>query len=136
MNNHAKRLCKHLESLDFRRDYAAEEKTKARRVYRHANEPETAIKVFDSMSDTTITTQVKHANKIVGLASSGPNMPTVKDRVKADRRKKKTQQQRDEEARRARAEKAEREYEIRQKVASELRKRREITNLMQPGSGR
>lgn len=136
MNNHAKRLCKHLESLDFRRDYDAEEKTSARRVYRHANEPETAIKVFDSMSDTTITTQVKHANKIVGLASSGPDMPTVKERVKATRRKQKTQQQRNQAARDERARKAEAEYEVRRKVAEELRKRREISQLMRNGYGR
>lgn len=106
MNNHAKRLCTHLEALDFRRDYDAEDKTTARRVYRHANDPEQAIKVFDHMSDNTITSQRKLADKIVGLGTSGPDAPTIKERARIHRRQQQTQRQRDDEARRLRGDAA------------------------------
>lgn len=136
MNNHAKRLCTHLEALDFRRDYEAEERTSARRVYRHANHPEQAIKVFDVMSDNTITSQRKLADKIVGLGSSGPAAPTIKERARIHRRKQTLQDQRDELARRERAAKAEAEHAKRVAASRADAKRRELQDLMRPGFGR
>ena len=135
MNNHAKRLCTHLETLDFRRDYDAEEKTKARRVYRHANEPETQVKVFDCMSDFTITSATKLANKIAGLGSNGPDAPSMKEREKARRRKQKTQRQREDEARAERGAVAEAMYEARERERLAVKRRREIEDLMRPGRG-
>lgn len=137
MNNHAKRLCKDVESLDFWRDYDAEEKTKARRVYRHSNDPSQAIKVFDQMSDNSITAAVRKANKIAETGWSGPRQPqTIKERATMHRRKERTKRQRDDEARRERAEKAEAEFQVRQKVSQRLKQRREIEDLMRPGYGR
>lgn len=136
MNNHAKRLCTHLEALDFRRDYDAEDKTKARRVYRHANDMAQAIKVFDCMNDSTITIATRLANKIVGLGSNGPDLPSLKERAKVTRRKQKTQIQRENEARTQRAARAESEYEARQRTIAAEQRRREIEDLMRPGRGR
>lgn len=136
MNNHAKRLCTHLETLDFRRDYDAEEVSKARRIYRHANNPGQAIKVHDQMSDNTITTARKLADKIVGLGSNGPAALTIKERAQVHRRKQTQQQKRDDEARRVRAEAAEAEHAKRTAAAQIDAKRREIQSLMMPGGGR
>lgn len=136
MNNHAKRLCTHLETLDFRRDYKAEETSKARRIYRHANNPEQAIKVHDQMSDGTITAARRLADKIVGLGSSGPSAPTIKERARIARRKQTQQQKRDDEARRARAEAAEVEHAKRVAAARADAHRREMSALMMPGNGR
>lgn len=136
MNNHAKRLCTHLEALDFRRDYDAEEKTKARRVYRHANDMAQAIKVFDCMNDSTITIATRLANKIVGLGSNGPDLPSLKDRAKITRRKQKTQRQRDDEARAQRGAVAEAMHEARERARLAATRRREIEDLMRPGYGR
>ena len=61
MNNHAKRCMKTLEALGFQRDHEA--KTKGR-AYRHPNQPDQVLKVFDAMTDTTITAVIRKANKI------------------------------------------------------------------------
>lgn len=136
MNNHAKRLCTHLEGLDFQRDYDAEDVSRARRIYRHANDPTQAIKIFDQMSDSTMTSQRKLADKIVGLGSSGPSALSIKERAQVHRRKQTQQQKRDDEARRVRAEAAEAEHAKRSAAAQVAAKRREITALMMPGNGR
>lgn len=136
MNNHAKRLCTHLESLDFRRDYDAEEKTKARRVYRHANDSAQAIKVFDCMNDSTITIATRLANKIVGLGSTGPDLPSLKERAKITRRKQSQQQKREAEQRAVRAAEAEAKHEAQERARQAAKRRREIEDLMRPGFGR
>lgn len=137
MNNHAKRLCTHLEALDFRRDYEAEKKTNAKRVYRHANDSAQAIKVFDCMNDSTITIARRLADKIVGLGTSGDVKPaTIKERVKIQRRKHSAHQRREEEARSERAARAEAEFEARDRLRRAEAQRREISELMRPGYGR
>ena len=136
MNNHAKRLCKTLESIDFRRDYDAEKKTNARRVYRHANDMTQAVKVFDSMNDNSITMATRLANKIADTGWSGPRQPqTIRERANIIRRKGKTERQRETEARQERAVLAESEYESRQQAIAAERSYREIADLMQQGFG-
>jgi len=137
MNNHAKRLCKTLESIDFRRDYEAEKKTNARRVYRHANDLGQAVKVFDSMNDNSITMATRLANKIADTGWSGPRQPeTIKERARITSVEKKNNRQREDEARAARANEAEREYESKQRELAADARRREIESLMRPGRGR
>lgn len=137
MNHHAKRLCKDLEALDFRRDYDAEEKSNARRVYRHANDPSVVIKVHDRMSDNTITAALRKANKVADTGWSGPRQPaTVRERASVQRRTARSQRERDEQARAERAAAAEREYEDRQAAIRREQARAEIAALMQPGGGR
>ena len=136
MNNHAKRLCKTLESIDFRRDYDAEKKTNARRVYRHANDMAQAIKVFDSMNDNSITMATRLANKIADTGWSGPRQPqTIRERANIIRRKGKTTRQRETEARQERADRADAEYESQQQTVAVDRHYREITDLMKQGFG-
>lgn len=135
MNNHSKRLCTHLESLDFYRDYDAEQKSAARRIYRHANEPETAIKVFDCMNDSTITTQQKNAARIIGLATSSSG-PSAKERERANRTRRTAQQRAEIEARQSRAAKAEADYQATQAQLKRERELRDLRSLMQNGYGR
>lgn len=134
MNNHAKRCMKTLEALGFQRDYDAKTRGIA---YRHPNQPDQVLKVFDAMTDTTITAVIRKANKIAETGWSGPRQPeTVKERARITRQKQKTARQRDDEARRERAVAAEREHLRRDLLAQEERARREFESLMQPGRGR
>ncbi|MGZ4516403.1 MAG: hypothetical protein ACXVXN_00550 [Mycobacteriaceae bacterium] len=137
MNNHAKRLCTHLETLDFWRDYDAEKKTNARRVYRHSNDSGQAIKVFDCMTDNTITIARRLAEKIVGVARSGDAAPlSIKERATVTRRKSQADKRREEAARAERAKAAEAEFEKRQRIVAAEQSRRSIESLMRPGFGR
>ena len=137
MNHHAKRLCKDLEALGFRRDYDAEEKTSARRVYVHSNDPDAALKVHDCMSDNTITAALRKANKIADTGWSGPRQPaTIRERATVQRRQARTHRERDDRARADRAAAAEREYEDRQAAIRREQALHEIEALMQPGGGR
>lgn len=134
MNNHAKRLVKELETLGFRRDYDA--KTRGR-AYRHPNQPDQIIKVFDAMSDTSITAAKRMANKIADTGWSGPRMPaTIKERATIRRRKERAEQERQKAAVEARAAEAERIAEVEARVRREDARRHEIESLMMPGRGR
>ena len=134
MNNHSKRLMKDLEALGFVRDDEARTKGIA---YRHPNQPTEIVKVFDAMSDGGRTAALRMANKIADTGWSGPRMPTaVKERAAISRRKAKTQRQRDDEARRARAEQKEREVAAHELLVSHIRQSREIESLMQPSGER
>lgn len=133
-NHHARRLMRDLEALGFERDYEAQTKGFA---YRHANQPDQVIKVFDAMTDTTITAALRKANKIADTGWSGPRMPqTIKERATITRRSKKSQREKEDRARRERADAAEREYEARQAAARSARREREIADLMRHGFGR
>lgn len=134
MNNHAKRCMKTLEALGFQRDYEA--KTKGR-AYRHPNQPDQMLKVFDAMDDSTITSVIRKANKIADTGWSGPRQPeTIRERARIADTKKKSRRERDDEARQNRAADAECEYESRQREIDVADRRREIESLMQPGRGR
>lgn len=134
MNNHAKRCMKTLEALGFQRDHEA--KTKGR-AYRHPNQPDQLLKVFDAMTDTTITAVIRKANKIADTGWSGPRQPeTIKERARITHAKHKNQRQRQDDARQDRAAEAEREYESRQREIDATKRRHEIESLMQPGRGR
>ncbi|MGI8682034.1 MAG: hypothetical protein ACR2JO_07880 [Mycobacteriales bacterium] len=134
MNNHAKRCIKNLEALGFYRDHDAQTRGLA---YRHPNAPDQVLKVFDQMTDSTITSVIRKANKIADTGWSGPRQPeTVKERARVTHSKNKSQWQREDEARRARAEVAERAHEDRSRTEVETEHRREVEDLMQPGYGR
>lgn len=118
-NHHARRLARDLEALGFQRDYEAKTKGMA---YRHPNQPDEVIKVFDAMTDNTITAALRMANKIADTGWSGPRMPqTIKERAAITRRKQKTQRQREDQARAERAAKAEVEYRQRRTPAQAFR---------------
>lgn len=135
MNHHAKRLVKDLESLGFHRDH--DDPSRNGRVYRHPNDPTQAIKVFDAMSDNSITAATRKANKIADTGWSGPTMPsTIKERARISKSKQRRERERDALARRAHAEKAEAEHQARLAAALDDQRRREISSLMQPGRGR
>lgn len=137
MNNHAKRLCTALETIDFRRDYEAEKKTNARRVYRHANDMAQAVKVFDCMNDSSITMALRLANKIADTGWSGPRQPaTIKERATVTRRKMSTQLKREQAAIEQRARDAEAKHEAQERERIADQRRREFGSLMQPGRGR
>lgn len=134
MNNHAKRLVKHLEVLGFRRDYST---LSAGRVYRHPNAPDQVIKVFDHMVDNTITAARKRADKIAEASSVGaPDAMSVKERARVSRDKRKERRTAEMVAAAARATAAERRYEAEQALAQAEADRRDIEDLMQPGGGR
>jgi len=134
MNNHAKRLVRELEALGFRRDHDART---SGRAYVHPNQPDQVIKVFDHMSDTTITAAKRKANKIADTGWSGPRMPSsIKERARIKKASAKAKREAEAKAREERAQAKEAEY-IKRRVAEETaRKRREIENLMRPGYGR
>lgn len=134
MNNHARRLMRDLEALGFERDWDARTRGFA---FRHPNQPDQVIKVFDAMTDNTITAALRKANKIADTGWSGPRMPqTIKERAKITRQRTKNQRQREDAARRERAEKAEREAQARDAILARERRDREIAALMRPGFGR
>jgi uncharacterized protein YaiL (DUF2058 family) len=134
MNNHARRLMRDLEALGFERDWEAQTRGFA---FRHPNQPDQVIKVFDAMTDNTITAALRKANKIADTGWSGPRAPqTIKERAKITRQRTKSQRQREDDARRERAEKAEREAQARDAILARQRRDREIAELMRPGYGR
>lgn len=131
MNNRSRRLCRDLEALGFVRDYDALTKGIA---YRHPNQPNELVKVFDAMTDSGRTSVLRKANKIADTGWAGPREPqTIKERAEVTRRKEKTQRQREDEARQARAEAAEHEYAARERLLRAERRRRDIESLMRPG---
>lgn len=135
MNNHAKRLVRELETLGFRRDY--DDPSKNGRVYRHPNDPSQVIKVFDAMSDNSITAATRKANKIAETGWSGPRMPSsIKERARVRRSGERAEREREARAREERAERAEREHEARLAVERAAQREAEIASLMQPGHGR
>lgn len=134
MNNHAKRLIRHLEALGFRRDYDA---VSPARVYRHSNAPDQEIKVFEHMVDNTITAARRRADRIAEAGTSGSSdVVPLKERARITRDKRRAQREADDRARRLRAEAADREHEAKQAAARAEERRRSTEDLMQPGYGR
>lgn len=141
MNQHAKRLVKELETLGFRRDHDAQTRGIA---YRHPNDPARVIKVFDAMSDSSMTAARRMANKIADTGWSGPRMPlSIKERLAAQRSRETRQEAARREAEDARAADADARFEQRRERAARARRieaedsrRRQIESLMMPGSGR
>lgn len=134
MNHRSKRLMRDLEAIGFQRDHDAKCSGIA---YRHPNEPETIVKVHETMSDCGRTAVWRLAEKIADAARSGSPVPqSIKERAQITRQKDKSQRQREDEARRARAEAAEREREKQDRLEAADRHRREVESLMQPGRGR
>lgn len=135
MSNHTKRFQRDLESFGFRQDdsvLVAHDGV----AYTHPNAPDKPIRVFPKTSDNAIATLTKTAKKIADLSSTGPDVSSIKDRVRVTNLKKKSKRQREDEARRQRAQKAESEYEQREAVSAAAKRRREIEDLMRPGYGR
>ncbi len=134
MNHHAKRYMRDLECLGFVRDYDAQTKGIA---YRHPNDPEQILKVFDAMTDNSITSGIRKANKIADTGWSGPAKPaSIKERANVTRRKDTQAQKREAEAVQQRADAKEREIEQQDRLTSRDREMRNIGSLMQPGHGR
>lgn len=135
MNHHAKRYMRDLESLGFERDHTYEGRHGV--AYRHPNDPTQVLKVFDAMTDNSITAGLRKANKIADTGWSGPRQPqTIKERATITRRRQTAQQKKIEAERAERAKKAEAEHEARQREARERAAYRDISSLMQPGYGR
>lgn len=135
MNKHAKRLRQELETLGFQRDH--DHPSKKARVYRHPNQPDQVIKVFDAMNDNSITAASRKANKIADTGWSGPRQPaTIKERARVTRRRRTAYERKEQAERDARAAAAEREYERQQRARRAALRQREIRDLMQPGFGR
>lgn len=134
MNNHAKRLMKELETLGFRRDYDAQTRGIA---YRHANDSTQVIKVFDAMSDSSMTAARRMANKIADTGWAGPRMPsTIKERAATDRRKRAAQQEMVKTAVADRAAEADAKHEAQQSIRRNEARLRELRALMMPGGAR
>ena len=134
MNNHARRLMRDLEALGFNRDYEAKTRGFA---YRHPNQPDQVIKVFDAMTDNTITAALRKANKIADTGWSGPRQQqTIKERAAITLRRESRKREAERAAVEERARKAEAEHEARERIRRDEKRRREIAELMRPGNGR
>lgn len=135
MNHHAKRYMRDLESLGFERDHEYEGRHGV--AYRHPNDPTQVLKVFDAMTDNSITAGLRKANKIAETGWAGPRQPqTIRERATITRRKESVKRRKEREAVEARAKKAEAEYEARQRAERAEAQRREMSGLMRPGYGR
>lgn len=133
-NHHARRLMRDLQALGFERDYEAKTRGFA---FRHPNQPDQVIKVFDAMTDNTITAALRLANKIADTGWSGPRQPqSIKERATITRRRESKRRESERAAVAARAAKAEAEHEARERERREDQERRYIADLMRPGNGR
>lgn len=111
-----------------------------RATYSHHYEPETRIPVYVGATEAACKAIQARARQIAGLGTSGADLPKTVGERKAQQREKRSrgrnQQNREAFDRQQRAEKAEREYQQKQAITRADAHRREIEDLMRPGSGR
>lgn len=111
-----------------------------RATYSHHYEPETRIQVYVGATELACKAIQARAKQIAGLGTSGTGLPKTVGERKAEQREKRSRgrarQDREAIARRQRVEKAEQEYQQKRAIAQADAHRREIQDLMRPGSGR
>lgn len=136
-NNRIKRLRRDLEGIGFEYDPDASSQRRQVAAYRHANDPDTVLRVSDHMSDSGCTAVWKKAQAIAGLSTSGPTSPaTIKERARIRREAERAERDKEARAREARARQVADEQARRDLIELRERQLRDIQGLMQPGYGR
>lgn len=109
-------------------------------TYSHHYEPETRIQVYVGATEAACKAIQARAQQIAGLGTSGTGLPKTVGERKAEQREKRSRGRarlgREAIARQQRAEKAEREFQQKRAIAQADTHRREIEDLMRPGSRR